>query len=283
MKKILLPLIGIAALGASAQAAIIAYESYNYTAGDNTLTGTAVTGTGFTGTFNNQRNQVNTITARSPGLTYGSLTTAANTLSLEYKGFGTNARLLETFDATSQTALATNNNNLWMSILVKTPTAFQANKGLEVYFDRGDSFKYQGFQIDGSGNFQTFVNATYSSSTALSANTTYLFVFSLNRDSSTSYDIEGWFYSGGTIPGSAPTPGTGLAVLNTASGSGSGIQNLSIRQLYNADNTTPNPFSVDEFRLGTTFADVTPIPEPSTWALLAGSLTALMVFRRRQS
>jgi hypothetical protein len=39
----------------------------------------------------------------------------------------------------------------------------------------------------------------------------------------------------------------------------------------------------DEMRFGTTLGSVTAIPEPSTWALLAGSLTALVIFRRRRS
>jgi hypothetical protein len=38
----------------------------------------------------------------------------------------------------------------------------------------------------------------------------------------------------------------------------------------------------DEMRFGTSMGSVTAIPEPSTWALLAGSLTALMIFRRRR-
>lgn len=41
-------------------------------------------------------------------------------------------------------------------------------------------------------------------------------------------------------------------------------------------------FKSDEFRLGTTWAAAT-VPEPTTWVLLAGSLTALMIFRRRRS
>ncbi len=38
----------------------------------------------------------------------------------------------------------------------------------------------------------------------------------------------------------------------------------------------------DEIRVGTSWNDVTPIPEPATWALLAAGLTAFVVFRRRR-
>jgi hypothetical protein len=38
---------------------------------------------------------------------------------------------------------------------------------------------------------------------------------------------------------------------------------------------------IDEIRFGQTFADVSPIPEPSTYALLAAGLGALVWLRRR--
>lgn len=38
----------------------------------------------------------------------------------------------------------------------------------------------------------------------------------------------------------------------------------------------------DEVRVGTSWADVTPIPEPTTWGLLAVGLTAVVIFRRRR-
>lgn len=38
----------------------------------------------------------------------------------------------------------------------------------------------------------------------------------------------------------------------------------------------------DEIRLGTEWSDVTTVPEPATWALLAFSLTTVMVMRRRR-
>jgi hypothetical protein len=39
----------------------------------------------------------------------------------------------------------------------------------------------------------------------------------------------------------------------------------------------------DEIRVGTSWADVTPVPEPSTWLLLGLGLTTVIVFRRRTS
>ena len=40
--------------------------------------------------------------------------------------------------------------------------------------------------------------------------------------------------------------------------------------------------SWDELRIGTAWSDVTTVPEPATWALLALGLTSVVIFRRRQ-
>ncbi len=70
------------------------------------------------------------------------------------------------------------------------------------------------------------------------------------------------------VPG-APEPGAGLLKNNSNVGTVAGVT------LYST-----GAFSIDEFRLGETFADVTPaIPEPATWLLALLALTPLV--RRR--
>jgi hypothetical protein len=66
-----------------------------------------------------------------------------------------------------------------------------------------------------------------------------------------------------------PEPGAGLVKNNSNVGTVAGLT------LYST-----GAFSIDEFRLGETFADVTPVvPEPATWLLAFVALTALA--RRR--
>jgi hypothetical protein len=65
-----------------------------------------------------------------------------------------------------------------------------------------------------------------------------------------------------------------LTGLNAASVN---FRNISIN--VNTGDTSVAKF--DEIRFGTSFADVSPIPEPSTYALLAAGLGALVWLRRR--
>jgi hypothetical protein len=51
--------------------------------------------------------------------------------------------------------------------------------------------------------------------------------------------------------------------------------------IITANTGTVGAATFDEIRFGTTFADVSPIPEPSTYALLAAGLGALVWLRRR--
>jgi hypothetical protein len=69
------------------------------------------------------------------------------------------------------------------------------------------------------------------------------------------------------IPG-APEPSSGVVKNNSDVGTVAGLT------MYST-----GAFSVDEFRLGETFADVTPIPEPASWSLAV--LGGIFLLRRR--
>jgi len=77
-----------------------------------------------------------------------------------------------------------------------------------------------------------------------------------------------------------PALNTPLGAANISGGLGSSSFDIGGVRLTAQASATG---TFDEVRVGTTYADVSPIPEPTTWALLAGSLTVLVVFRRRRS
>ncbi len=98
----------------------------------------------------------------------------------------------------------------------------------------------------------------------------------------TSSDFSYWFNP--TIGGSLGTPNGTITNTQVASAAGSGINALAFYEFgMRVDGTAGSNLTIDELRYGLSFADVTPIPEPATRALLAGSLTALMAFRRRRA
>ncbi len=266
------------AAASSTYAALCFEETFNYT---GALHGQAGTGIGETGNWTSSRTTSSLVAGTSPSLTYGSLTTSNNRLVSDYDGFGTNDNTYVTLDTTAGKAgavLNTDATSQWMSLIVKTPTAFQASRGFSLYTDRGSTFKYWGFSINGDGTWNTFVNATSSAAgSALTANTTYLFLFKVTRTNNSSYTIEGWNYSGGTIPGSDPTSGL---TATGAGGSTNNIVNLFL-SATNAGQGAMNQYEVDELRIGSTLADVTPVPEPSTFAAMAGAAALAFAAGRR--
>jgi hypothetical protein len=79
-----------------------------------------------------------------------------------------------------------------------------------------------------------------------------------------------------TLGGPDLALGTANVALTGLNASTIGFRSLHI---YGSDGLGHSQF--DEIRFGTTFADVSPIPEPSTYALLAAGLGALAWLRRR--
>ena len=80
-------------------------------------------------------------------------------------------------------------------------------------------------------------------------------------------------FAAGTAPAATITASTGLDAITSGA--------LQSFLLYERANTLfPNQAAVDELRIGTSWADVTPIPEPAAAALFALSLLPLVFWRR---
>lgn len=70
----------------------------------------------------------------------------------------------------------------------------------------------------------------------------------------------------------APQPGSAAAILNSED----------FGTIQGVATAGGLPWQLDEIRIGTTFGDVTPVPEPSTYALLLGGMGVLYVLRRKK-
>ncbi len=102
--------------------------------------------------------------------------------------------------------------------------------------------------------------------------TTYLLVASYtNSTSSTS----SFWVNPVSLGGAAPT-----ATVTDASPTARSIQSVLMNSIMGTTNSTGTLYSVDAIRVGTSFADVTAIPEPSTLVLVAISLSAVVFLRR---
>lgn len=114
------------------------------------------------------------------------------------------------------------------------------------------------------------VNTAFDS-TQLSLNSVNLIVISHTFVAGSNNDITSLYINPTSFGGSAPTPT--LTLVNSASDAAS----ISAFYLFQAASATPF-VQFDELRIGTTWADVTPlaVPEPGTWTLLIGGFGLAM-------
>ncbi len=258
--------------GQPAHAALLASESFNYTAASG-LANQTITGAGFTGKWT-PWSSGNGDTVLAGSLSEGGLATSANSLSVTgYPPvYGTLATAISAATATAP---------VWASFLY--------NPGAGTYYggftlnlnDTNNQGLAFGVNDNPSTHNQQFTVLTGSVSAVAAAapavNNTYLLVM---EDVATA--------SGGTLNlyvnptvGALSAPAAPDATVNYTKA----IGNITSLTLYGLSSS---PVKIDEIRIGNTYADVTPAaaaaPEPASLALLgAGALGLLLIGRKRST
>lgn len=253
------PLAGIAQIA-------VAYESFAYIQGDE-LVAKPSSGSGFGADWLSADDQDVDI-IRSP-LSFGNLQVGGNALSMRAPGDAQSQNLRSLVEIPNTT-----NNQLWISFLVQkegtigdkadvfTLSLLGSNDTGLFIGDFSESF----FFGIGNGNPAT----RQYSAVAPAVGTTFLLVASISFQAGN--DVIRLFVN--------PTPGLSAPEEVTGTGIFTGADMPSITTLDLFANNSQT-WSVDEFRLGLTYASVTPTPEPGTAVLLTVAGVALLTKRRR--
>ena len=257
-------------------AAVLVEEGFNCAPGSN-LAG-ANGGTGFTDAWTGNANDY---TVNAASLAYSGLATSGGSVSLVGNGsWSTSAKR-------NFASINTTTGVVWGSYLVRADVI--GDDGFELKYGEAGAGLNQG-NIN-YGNATGFGNGggtatrldTNSNSGAVFGPTlvvgqTHLLVWAFNGSAS---EVNGIF-PGDYIMFLDPTvgvdPDAGSPNIYKFAGAGP-LGTLGITQIF-ARNTTA---TVDEVRIGQSFADVTPVPEPSAIAISALGLLAAAGVRRRKS
>ncbi len=248
----------------AAHASLLVYEPFNYTAGSN-LNGQTATGLGLTGSWS-----AGNATIASGSLSEGNLATSANSLI----GGASNVTQVNLTSPISATA----GNPLWVSFLIQTPTTATEVTGgwgglvLELSSTNVYTYPFIGYANSGVFVVQTQGGGNDVNGPSVSPNTTYLMVLEDIANSSGPDTLNLWVNpaTGVTAPSGTPTITDNLiGPIGDISGIGTN------------DGSYSN--SYDEIRIGTSYADVTPVPEPATLGLVAIGGLGLLLLKRRKA
>jgi hypothetical protein len=268
MKKAILVAL-VAMLASSASATLLLYEGFDYTPAVGGLnSGSANGGTGFAAGSSWATDWTATAANVTAGsLSYGYLTTTGN------KG-ATVAGATSGAQSSSMTrnilALPTG-VDLWMSFLVNIDTTQDPGFGQWFGFEWGSGGTYAG-KSGVSDDLVLGANPAgppQNSGIAVTAGT-HLIVVQYLRLRTGNYDVSMFIDPGtGTLGGAGP----GMA----ASATQANVSIPATRLAFSG----PAVGSFDEYRVGESYADVTPIPEPASILLLVSGLVGAYKLRRR--
>ncbi len=281
----LLALVATLAAAGSGQAAIIVYDSFQgYTTGN--LIGQTTTATGLTGAWldpapnANVAYTVSNASAMSYNAGAGNITVSGGTQYGLVTAGPAAGPLLSAANLALGSGLTVGTGAKYISFLMRFSGTLDASDQFTFHMANTNSTTstLRSGVRESTGD-QAFV-ANDSSSTVIAtplvtANTTYFSVVKLESSGINWTQATMWLNPTSTTVEGGGAEGSAVRAL-----SGSLAMNYLGFKFQNAD--IGDSFALDEIRIGASWSDVA-VPEPTTWALLAGSLTTIMVFRRRRS
>lgn len=245
----------------SMQAALLYYESFDYTAGQS-LSGMSG-GEGFDNSWGNVLNN-GSITVTSPGATYPQLSTEGNRATLTP---GTaDAAAFRLLDA------PIDSGTIYISFLAQNTNGGNRFLALSLY-DGGNSSgneKLTMGQVNGASTW----GSTGSLTTSVSSANATLIVMRIDFNAGGNETLSMYLNPTSDIEPLTPN-GTGSREISS-------FDRFRIASGFGSGGNTSTVGWIDEIRIGTTFADVAPVPEPQTFILLGLGLGALFLRKRRQ-
>ncbi len=281
-RALLKSLAAIVCIGAAmntTEAAILAYDGFssgNYTNGQ--LVGQNPTIPGFTGAWAGQTNIYEG--GAGSALTYSGVASNNTGGTFSNSVGGRSGRVLSTMLGGNG---ASGTNVYYISLMMNNSVVSVANYRA---FELDSQFGNRNFQL-GSAADTGFTNwgmrVTTASSTFLTAdsgvaavaNSTVFAVMKLTYSDVTGGDSVQLWINPTSLSSEASST-------NSVSLTGFDFLHNSAKDFQFASFSGAGTSSWDEVRVGTAWSDVTTVPEPSTWALLAGTGTFFMVMRRRR-
>ncbi len=274
--KLLAVIAAITSASLTCQAQTVISEYFDYTGTGNVTTlngGSGWNGAWTTATTTQVLNGSSNLTFTNanygtPVVTNANMATGATTAGMS------NARSYASTLVTSE---------VWVSFLASTATGSNNNSVL-----RPTSVTTTGLGLQSSAFYAKLGNTdiTLSGQPAYLSGDTYLFVMKLETDVSGTNDrMSVWIYNTASTINPATLNASPMGTLTSVSTQWTGLDAITMNVRTNTGSTLSN---LDNIRIaygGTTQQNINAVlavPEPATWALLAGSLTALVVFRRRR-